>query len=166
MLSNQELFQLCDFYKLKCNGITLKNDVPKKRQSGFRIYNLDKEGGGGTHWTCSFTNVKRCVYFDSFGAPPPNVLDNLFRKQYKLYGMNNWIVQNYESEMCGFYCLAFGIFMNLPFKGGDFFKKANAFVNLFADDSVDNEKRLQHFFIQIADRFGVHQIVKKKLYIS
>jgi hypothetical protein len=107
-------------YKIRVNSLSLKNELPAKIEPGFSIYNLDsadKLGNAtGTHWTGSFCDAKRCCYFDSFGAPCPNEIDRFIKARYMTYGINNWIIQDPKSENCGFFVLAFAIWMTHLYK--------------------------------------------------
>jgi hypothetical protein len=163
MLSNRELLEMAKYYKIRVNSLSLKNELPAKIELGFSIYNLDsadKLGNAtGTHWTGSFCDAKRCCYFDSFGAPCPNEIDRFIKKRFSTYGINNWIIQDPKSENCGFFVLAYSIFMTHLYKG-DIYRGANEFVNLFVEDTKENDRILKSFFT----RFGnIHPIVKSKL---
>ena len=46
------------------------NSTPISDQESL-IINIDHSSNEGTHWTCLSTENNTCVYFDSFGLPPP-----------------------------------------------------------------------------------------------
>jgi len=46
------------------------NSTPISNQESL-IINIDHSSNDGTHWTCLSTENNMCVYFDSFGLPPP-----------------------------------------------------------------------------------------------
>jgi len=46
------------------------NSTPMSDQESL-IINIDHSSNDGTHWTCLSTENNTCVYFDSFGLPPP-----------------------------------------------------------------------------------------------
>jgi hypothetical protein len=163
MLSNRVLLEMAKHYKIRVNSLSLKSELPAKIEPGFSIYNLDSAdnfgNASGTHWTGSFCDAKRCCYFDSFGAPSPNEIDRFIKTRYMTYGINNWIIQDPKSENCGFFVLAFAIWMTHLYKG-DIYRGANEFVNLFVEDTKENDRILKSFFT----RFGnIHPIVKSKL---
>ncbi len=92
-----------------------------KPRVGAYIINLqDSDDGNGTHWTCFFlTKDKQAFYFDSYGAPPPEVaLKYMSRWTKKIYA-NNEIVQDPDGAFCGQYCLNFLTYMTRnPTKAG------------------------------------------------
>jgi hypothetical protein len=147
-------------YNIKVRSLSLKNELPAKIEQGFSIYNLDsadKLGNArGTHWTGSFCDAKRCCYFDSFGAPCPNEIDRFIKARYLTYGINNWIIQDPKSENCGFFVLAFAIWMTHLYKG-NIYTGANEFDNLFVEDTKENDRILKSFF------GNIHAIVRQKL---
>lgn len=110
------------------------------------IINMDASdsagGGHGTHWVGLWCGVQDAIYFDSFGAPPPvEVQDYIFRR-YRRYGYNAWIIQDYDSNACGLYVVAFANAV-APQRGGRLLKDAaNNFVNLFGENTKNNDQLL------------------------
>lgn len=179
MLSNIELFQLCDAYKIHCNGIYLRDALPREKLSGFYIYNLDdskpviapatklakkaltqSDMSYGTHWTCSIAYETHAVYFDPFGVSPPTEVNRFIKTKYKRYGTNKWTVQSLKSSNCGWFCLAFALFIKqnrIQYK--NLMECANAFINLFGDNDESDEV-LRSFFRQIKP---IHPLTRRKL---
>ena len=153
MLSNTDIEQLCKKYNILLRGIHLRDTLPKSKiLAGFYIYNLDDskvEGNGeiGTHWTCSIGNDKELLYFDSFGAVPNIETDRFIKTKYKKYGCNNWIIQDMDSELCGYFCIGLALFVKLyQRKYRSLFACCNDYINRFADDTKLNDERLRTFF--------------------
>jgi len=117
---------------------------------------LDEDGeiNTGSHYTCFQVNKNKDgkiqgVYFDSYGAPPPQIVDTFvgFKLPYQ-----NKDVQSLMSSACGWYCLAFLHFINSSqFRSGDLYTDCAQFTDLFEDMNVSmehkkNEYVLKHFF--------------------
>ena len=114
MLTNDDLEKIAKNYDVKLKGIFMKNELDKLRiEDGNYIINMDNSTGIGTHWTAFLINKNKGIYFDSFGCfPPQNVIDFVKQKSNIRFGYNNFIMQDLESEKCGFYCIAFLLFLN------------------------------------------------------
>ena len=148
MLSNSDLEKLASFYKLPLIGIFMKDQMPSKVVDGCYIINLQSSTqGNGTHWTAMVIWKKMSYYFDSFGAPPPVEIIQFTKKKKGgdlLY--NSWIIQDIKSENCGWYSIAFLLYLwknrqNINLK--DVF---NQFVNNFIDDTTKNDEILRTLF--------------------
>ena len=106
--------------------------------------------GNGTHWVALYVHKSNAFYFDSFGALPPNEI-MAFVKQRKgchLY-YNNWIIQDLKSDACGWYCIAFLIYMHQN-RNKDLKEVFNEFSNNFLDDTAKNDEILKSFFASSA----------------
>ena len=113
MLSNFDLEKLARFLQLRVNGVFMKDELPDTPQDGGYIINLQSSTmGTGTHLTALFIVHEYAYYFDSFGATPPVEIIKFVkkRKNAHLY-YNNWIIQDLNSTNCGFFALAFLIWM-------------------------------------------------------
>ena len=65
---------------------------------------MDNSTGNGTHWTCLINLNNTIIYFDSYGGPPPmSVLDKT--KKYKRRFHNSIQIQQFNSNVCGYYCI-------------------------------------------------------------
>jgi hypothetical protein len=116
---------------------------------------LDEDGkpNGGSHYTCfqvnKYPNGKvEGLYFDSFGQPPPKVVEKFAGK----LPYCDKDIQSLMNSACGWYCLAFLHFINAsPFKSGHIYTDAGTFTDMFDDLSkstnhLKNEFILKHFF--------------------
>ena len=70
------------------------------------MINLDDKNCKETRWVSLFNDRNTAVYFDSFGIEyiPPEVLNKI---RDKLITHNIFQIQDNESIMSGFYCIAF-----------------------------------------------------------
>ena len=91
--------------------------------NGAYVINLDEYSDIETHWIVLYVNNKTVAYFDRFGIehiPKEvkkiidniNIISNIYR------------IQNYNSIMCGYFCIAFIDYM---FKG----KSLTDYTNFF-----------------------------------
>ena len=165
MLSNFDLENLAGFYKLPLIGIFMKDQMPDKPKNGCYIINLQSSTqGNGTHWTGLFIYKKMSYYFDSFGASPPNEII-LFSKKRKLQHLlyNNWIIQDLKSEICGWYCLGFLLYMFKNRQNINIKEVFNQFVNNFQDDTLKNDEILRQFFTKT---YGIQIPILLKKFIE
>lgn len=124
---NDILYKLIDKYDgcyMTDQGKFIKNDK-------YYIYNLNNSYQKGSHWVGIYKNNKKSCYFDSFGF----VCDREIEKYIKPYKYNKYQIQDINSTSCGYYCIAFIIFMN--YNNNDFdnfikmFNKENYKLNEF-----------------------------------
>jgi hypothetical protein len=86
----------------------MKDELPSKLKNGFYIINLQSSNiGSGTHWTAFYYNSKHSYYFDAFGFLAPVEVEQKLNE----YTYNNKQIQNLKSTACGYYCIAFIIFI-------------------------------------------------------
>jgi len=68
------------------------------------IINIDHSSNDGTHWTCLFTRNNACVYFDSFGLPPPTEVTTYCNKPIpRLF--STFPLQKPHEVICGHLCI-------------------------------------------------------------
>ena len=83
--------------------------LPSKLKTGFYITNLQSSrDGDGSHWTSFYYNPKCSYYFDPYGFVPTVEVEI----KIKPYIYNDIDIQSYSSTACGYYCIAFIIYMN------------------------------------------------------
>lgn len=147
MLSNIDLSHLCKTYDVPLSGIYLRDKLSQQPTPGMTIINLDDGSQGGSHWTALWCDGKDTVYYDSFGAyPPPEIISWAKPCTKNGFYYSAWIVQHIKSEACGFYCVAFGLFIRKERKTGESLRDCfNRFVNLFEDDSRKNDAHLKRY---------------------
>ena len=147
MLTNYDLEDLCEHYRIPLLGIYMKDQLPNRVQNGNYIINLDSSNGGknkGTHWTALVINNKDALFFDPFGATPSIEIRQFVkgRKDSHL-GFNNWVIQDLKSENCGYFCLSF--LMNI--QPSHLYKTANNYINQYEDNTKNNDDILRRQFI-------------------
>lgn len=103
-------------------------DLPKLYAKGTRkigmVFNLDPHDEPGSHWICSFCNLKKgeIYYFDSYGFGAPDEVRKLLKrlaeqgkeldlpsspKGHPLPIFNNKYRHQFKSSECGIYCIYF-----------------------------------------------------------
>ena len=92
------------------NGAYSRHNLPDKIKHGAYIVNLDEHHDIGTHWVALHANNKTVTYFDSFGVEhiPKEVKKFINNKNIVA---NIYQVQNYDSIMCGYFCIRFTSYM-------------------------------------------------------
>ena len=133
-LSNNDIKNILLKKKIVLNGCVMSNDLPIKMIKGFYILNLDKKGNAGTHWTSLYYDSPNGTnyYFDSMGVLPPLEVE----QKIKGYTYNDKQYQGIDDTSCGFYCIAFIMYIHHLGASDETFKK---FKSLFTE--YPNNKR-------------------------
>lgn len=75
---------------------------------GAYIINLGDNDIGGSHWTSLLIEKDDCFYFDSFAAPPEDILINKLKGHCKNLIYNDYFqFQGIDELLCGVYCIIF-----------------------------------------------------------
>lgn len=112
--SNLELTKIASFYNLPLVAIVQRDKLHEYPyvNNGFYIINTEPSTAGyGKHWQCLYLNKNTSFYFCSFGNPAPTDVISYVKKYSKHFKNNNLIIQNIKSDNCGYYCIAFMLFM-------------------------------------------------------
>ena len=98
-LTNGELSQLVKHYKIKnYHGAYIDDRMPLKLKNGYYIINLN----GRSHWTVLLKDGKSFYYFDSYGFPASQEVED----QIGEYIYSDLQLQHLNSSSCGWFCLA------------------------------------------------------------
>ena len=108
-------------------GVYSRDNLPNKIKDGAYVVNLDEYSDIGTHWITLYVNNKTVTYFDSFG------IEHIPKEVKKFTGNRNVIsniyrIQNYDSVMCGYFCIGF---IDCMFKG----ESLTDYTNLFSPNN-------------------------------
>ena len=140
-LSNIDINHILRSQGIKFNGIFMKDELPSKLKLGFYIINLQSSNiGDGTHWTVLYYNYRNSLYFDAFGFVPPVELEQKINR----YTYNHKQIQNLKSTACGYYCIAFIIFMYKR-KKSELELGFKLFVDAFSTDTKKNDELLYNY---------------------
>ena len=115
-----------------------RNKLPRKKDGAY-IINLEHENSKETYWVSLFVNKNAALYFDSFEIEyiPQEVLNKIKDKS---IARKIFRIQDNESIMCGFYCVAFIEYM-LP--GKSLLDCTNLFSS---NDYKKNDKIIYKYF--------------------
>ena len=105
-------------------GVYSRDNLPDKIKDGAYVVNLDEYSDTGSHWIALYVNNKTVKYFLGFG------IEYIPKEVKKFIGNRNIItniyrIQNYDSIMCGYFCIEFIDYM---FMG----KSLTDYTNLFS----------------------------------
>jgi hypothetical protein len=140
-LSNTDIIYILKSQGVKLNGVFMKDELPSKLKTGFYVVNLQSSNiGNGTHWTAFYYNSKKSFYFDAFGFLAPIEIE----KKLKKYKYNDKQIQNSNSTACGFYCVAFILFLNGK-KNKELEMRFEKFVDAFSTNTKINDKLLYDY---------------------
>ena len=134
-LSNLEIMELINFHKLDhyFGGVYSKDQLPELKPTKFYIINLeDSDAGPGTHWTSFYFSPTTSIYFDSYGFVPPKDVEDKIGN----YIYNDKDVQDMDASSCGYYALAFILFLHNKEDKQEAFKH---FLKLFSHNTAKND---------------------------
>ena len=85
------------------------NNLPKIKKGAY-VINLNHSKNTGTHWIVLFVKSNEVIYFDSFGV------DYIHEEIKKSIGNKNiktniFRMQDYNSIICGYFCILFIAYM-------------------------------------------------------
>ena len=123
---------------LPLNNILMRDEMNYLNEEGFYIINLDNSNGNGTHWTSLFYHPLNSYYFDSYGFVPPLEVE----KKIRPYIYNDADIQDFNSEACGYYALAFIKFLYDKSNKEVAFRQ---FLQLFRSNTKENDDILKKY---------------------
>ena len=136
-------FEIQKYYQNepRFNGVYFRDNLPNKIKDGAYAINLDEYSDIGTHWVALYVKNNEVTYFDSFGV------ERRIPKEFKKFISNKniktdiFIIQAYDSIMCGNFCIGF---LNFMFKG----KTLNDYANLFSPNHFKrNDDIILNYFM-------------------
>ena len=134
-LTDAQIKHICKHFKIPLIGVFEKDDIDDL-ENGNYVINLN----GHSHWTGLIKDPTGVIYFDSFGFPAPQNIDDLASP----YCYNDKDIQDIKSSSCGYYTIAFLKFLtDKPNKH----KLYSVFIDLFTDDTKQNEKVLRSLLL-------------------
>ena len=136
--TNIQLTNLADKMGLPLNDILMRDEMNKLKDGGFYIINLDTSNNNGTHWTALYFHPLQSYYCDSFGFVPPLEVE----QRIKPYLYNNKDIQDFNSEACGYYCLAFIKFL---YDKNDKELAFKEFLKMFGKKTIENDNILKKY---------------------
>lgn len=136
--TNTQLMNFAEKMKLPLKDILMRDEMNELKDDGFYIINLDDSNGNGTHWTALYHHPLNSYYCDSFGFVPPLEVE----KKIKPYHYNDADIQDFNSEACGYYCLAFIKFLHDKNDKELAFKE---FLRMFGNNTKENDNILEKY---------------------
>lgn len=136
--SDTQLKEYTEKMGLPLNNILMRDEMNELKKDGFYIINLDNSNGNGTHWTSLYFHPLNSCYFDSYGFVPPLEVE----QKIKPYIYNDADIQDFNSEACGYYALAFIKFLNDKTNKEVAFKE---FLKLFKNNTKENDDILKKY---------------------
>ena len=134
-------FEIIKYYEdeSRFNGVYSRDNLPNKIKDGAYVKTLDEHSDICTYWIALYVKNNDITYFDRLEVEHipeeiikfighKNVIANIFR------------IQEYDSIMCGYFCIAFIDFM---LKG----KSLTEYTNLFSSNNFKkNNKIIMSYF--------------------
>lgn len=145
-LTDTHIKDLTNKLKLPLENILMRDEIKDNLNHGFYIINLDTSKNEGTHWTACYSYPLKSLYFDSYGFVPPLELE----KKIMPYIYNCKDIQDWNSEACGWFCIAFIKFLYDKNDKETAFKE---FLKLFSNNTKENDKILKEYLKDLTDEF-------------
>ena len=128
-LTNGEIDELVRYHKIKkYHGCFIDDKMPSKLSDGYYVVNLN----GHSHWTCLLKDGKHYYYFDSYGFPASEEIE----EQIGEYIYSDIDLQHINATSCGYFCIAWMLWMQIL---KDKKLAFSNFLNLFNKDTKMNE---------------------------
>ena len=107
--------------------------------------------GNGNHWLGLKIENRDCAYFDSYGILPREEIIYFCKRIPKSHlSYNTEETQDISAETCGFYAIAFLLFLNSHNSNNyNLHQKSSSFSNLFSFNPKKKNKKLQDFYRQL-----------------
>ena len=124
--------EISEYYinETRFNGVYSRNNLPKTIKKGAYVINLDEYENTGTYWIALFVKPKYTEHI-------PKEINKFIHNDIK---SNIFILQAYDSIMCGYYCIEF---INYMLKG----KTLLDYTNLFSpNDFKKNDQIIKRIF--------------------
>jgi hypothetical protein len=137
-LTDIDIKNFANRYKLPLENILMRDEIKNHLKVGFYVINLDTSDDEGTHWTVCYAHPLKSYYFDSYGFVPPLELE----QKIKPYIYNDKDIQDWNSEACGWYCIAFIKFLCDKMDKDIAYKE---FLKLFSNNTKENDKILKEY---------------------
>ena len=131
--------QKCFQNESRFNGVYSRNNIPKTQDRAY-VRNLDEYSDIGTHWIALYIQNNDVTYFDSFGVEhiPKEIITFIGNKNIKT---NIFRIQEYDSIMCGYFCIGFIDFMLAG-------KTLTEYTNLFSPNNFKkNDDIILNYFM-------------------
>ena len=136
---NYILFKIVDNYK----GCFMSDEGKNIKDDSYYVYNLNNSNQKGSHWVGIYKNkTGKSYYFDSYGF----ISDKEIEPYIKPYIYNKKQIQDINSSSCGYYCIAFIIFMK--FTNNNF----DDFIKMF---NKENFKLNEFILYQFLKRYNI-----------
>ena len=128
------------------NSVCLQEELKEKKlKDGAYIVNYGTYKNGGTHYVCVLIEANSAFHFDSFGAKySDDVADFIKPKDHIAY--NQFIMQDLDSSLCGWYCLGLIYYLKKNKGKLPLFARCNEYINLFKQDNTKNGAIVRQLF--------------------
>jgi hypothetical protein len=144
-LSDLNIIDFTKKLKLPLENILMRDEIKDNLNVGFYIINLDTSDNEGTHWTAVYSHPLKSYYFDSYGFIPPIELE----VKIKPFIYNDKDIQDWNSDACGWFCIAFIKFLHNKNDKETAYKE---FLKLFSSNTKENDKKLKGYLQDLSDK--------------
>ena len=132
-------------------GVYPCDQLPQSKPPGKRLYvaNTDPAHRPGEHWVAFYFHPNgTCYYFDSYGLPPARQsFHDFMGRNAESWTGNLKRIQHHQSNVCGHYCIFFGVHICRGLSMQDIVKMFDAdkkMNDLMAVDFVEHYYPISH----------------------
>ena len=140
MLSNFQIESICHKSNIIIDNVCMRDELNKNKPNANANYIINLQSsreGQGTHWVALLKRDNNFIYFDSFGIESPTNIINFVKKfQNANFAHNLKEIQNINSHLCGWYCMALLYFVK---NKKDIYNAVDDFANMFNDEGMNND---------------------------
>ena len=132
-ITNIKLTQLAKKHHIPNFTVCMNDELDDYEypKNAYFILNLKDSDQLGTHWTCLLIRNSIPCYFDSYGACYSEQVESYIKANYKgKIAFSAKIIQSFESQNCGLYCLGCIIYDYINSDKG-LLENVNDYTNLF-----------------------------------
>lgn len=104
-LSQTELKTIADFYSVPLIQISSMYDFKKPTKNGCYVILIHPNRQSSGHWVGLYKFGKHIIYHDSYGTPPPELIQNKLKSY--CFSWTTKEIQDLRSNFCGQYVINF-----------------------------------------------------------
>jgi hypothetical protein len=170
-LTNIDLTNIAKKMKINLIAVVSKDELHKiPHKIGGYIINLqNNHDGQGTHWVSFLIyqnndHTYRCLYYDSYGMPPPLEVEQYIKKlnDFKI-AYNTRQIQKINTTECGFYALSWLYNLQYKRRSNNIVEDYSNYMSKFSPNLNNELKILKASFYPYIVNFYNKTITLKKV---
>lgn len=133
------------------DGCIMSDEGKKIKNNKFYIVNLNNSYQKGSHWCALYKDKNKSYYFDSYGFYPDKEIEPYITP----YEYNKYQIQSLYSSSCGYFCIAFVLYMSL--NNNNIYN----FINMFSKKNFDINENILYNYIKNKHQLITHHYLNQ-----